>query len=106
MEFHAVELRVRGDGRQYQLRLRTSDSFDGVAYRALFETRAGEWLTITIPFDDFQPTFRGRMLPDHPALDVSHIQQVAFMLADKTPGSFALEIDSVRAVESRENLEP
>jgi monofunctional biosynthetic peptidoglycan transglycosylase len=86
--------------------LRTSDSFDGVAYRAVFETRAGEWLTITLPFVDFLPTFRGRMLPDQPPLDVSRIQQIAFMLADKTPGEFSLEIDSVRAVELRENLEP
>ena len=35
-------VRVKGDGRTYQLRLRTSDRFDGVAYRALFATDAGE----------------------------------------------------------------
>ena len=104
--FHGIEIRVRGDGRTYQLRLRTNDSFDGVAYRAFFDTRQDEWLTIVIPFEEFLPTFRGRTLPDMPALDVSRIQQVGFMVADKKPGAFSLEIDTVRAVDSQETTQP
>jgi len=95
-----LEVRVRGDGRTYQLRLRTDDRFDGVAYRAHFETRAGEWITVRIPFGQFLPAFRGRTLVDAPPLDRSRIHQVAFMLADKKPGPFALEIDFLRAWES------
>ena len=91
-----LEIRVRGDGRTYQLRLRTDDRFDGIAYRAYFETSDGEWTTARIPFAEFVPTFRGRTLTDVPPLDTSRIHQVAFMLADKKPGSFSLEIDFVR----------
>ena len=105
-EFGGIEIRVRGDGRTYQLRLRTDDSFDGVAYRAFFETRKGEWLTVILPFHEFLPTFRGRTVTNAPALDVASIQQIGFMLADKNPGEFALEIDQVRAVALRKAGQP
>lgn len=91
-----LEVRVRGDGRTYQLRLRADDGFDGIAYAADFTTRDGEWTVARIPFHQFRPTFRGRMLTDVPPLDTSRIQQLAFMLADRKPGPFSLEIDSVR----------
>jgi hypothetical protein len=94
-----IEIRVRGDGRSYQLRLRSSNRYDGVAYRAIFATRADEWVTVVIPFQDFQPTFRGRILRDVPPLDTAGIAQLGIMLADKTPGSFALEIEFVRTWE-------
>jgi Complex I intermediate-associated protein 30 (CIA30) len=95
-EFAGLAVRVRGDGRAYQLRLRGNDRFDGVAYRAFFETIDGEWVTARIPFEKFLPTFRGRILTDAPVLDLSQIAQVAFLIADKQPGSFALEIEFVR----------
>ena len=91
-----LELRVRGDGRTYQLRLRTDDRFDGVAYKATFATRDGEWQTVRVPFDEFLPTFRGRTLAGEPPLDPARIHQVVFMVADKRAGPFALEIDFVR----------
>ena len=53
-----------------------------------------------IPFHQFRPTFRGRTLTDVPPLDTSRIQQLAFMLADKKPGPFTLEIDFVRTWKS------
>jgi monofunctional biosynthetic peptidoglycan transglycosylase len=94
--YAGLEIRVRGDGRTYQLRLRTDGNMDSIAYRAEFATTTGEWTTIQIPFDDFVPTFRGRLLSDVDPLDTSHIHQLAFMLADKNPGQFSLEIDFVR----------
>ena len=91
-----LEIRVRGDGRTYQLRLRTDDRFDGIAYRTFFETEPGAWVTVRRAFDVFEPTFRGRIPRNAPPLDRSRIQQVGFLLADKQPGDFALEIDFVR----------
>lgn len=97
-----LEVRVRGDGRTYQLRLRTSDRFDGVAYRADIETVDGEWTTKPLPFADFLPTFRGRILPDAEPLDPARIRQLGFLLADRKEGSFALEIEWVRTWTERE----
>jgi len=91
-----LELRVRGDGRTYQVRLRTDDAMDGIAYRATLETRPDEWITARLPFGSFLPTFRGRTPRDAPPLDPARIHQVAFMLSDKRPGPFALEVDFVR----------
>lgn len=85
-----LEIRVHGDGRSYQLRLRTDGRMDGIAYRAEFATEEGRWITIRLPFEEFLPTFRGRVLDDVPALDTTRIEQVSFLLADKNPGRFYL----------------
>jgi hypothetical protein len=95
--YAGLETRVRGDGRTYQLRLRTDDHLDGIAYKSVFETRVGEWLTVRLSFSDFLPTFRGQTPADAAPLDPARIHQVGFLLADKHPGEFSLEIDYVRA---------
>jgi monofunctional biosynthetic peptidoglycan transglycosylase len=94
--FAGLKLRVRGDGRTYQLRLRTDEKYDGIAYRAFFEAVADQWLETTILFVDFQPSYRGRILTGAPPLNTAAISQVAFMLADRRAGTFSLEIDFVR----------
>ena len=91
-----LELRVRGDGRAYQLRLRTDDRFDGIAYATGFGTVDQEWIWVRLPLADFQPTFRGRRVRGAPALDATDLQQLIFMIADKRAGPFALEIEVVR----------
>jgi monofunctional biosynthetic peptidoglycan transglycosylase len=98
-----LEVRVRGDGRTYQLRLRTDQRFDGLAYRAFFTTGDGEWTTARVPFAQFVPTFRGRIIADAPALDSARIRQLGFLLADKQAGPFRLEIAAVRAWRGQED---
>jgi len=95
--YNGLEIRVRGDGRTYQLRLRTESDADGIAYRADVETSDGEWTTSRIEFDRFVPTYRGRTLRDVPPLDTARIHQVVILLGDKRPGAFSLEIAHVRA---------
>ncbi len=96
--FTGLSVRVRGDGRRYLLRLRTDDRFDGIAYQASFDADAGGWRTVDLPFSSFEPTFRGRTLPDAPRLDPGAIRQIGFMIADKKAGAFRLEIESVHAI--------
>lgn len=94
--FHGIALRVRGDGRRYQLRLRMSPR-DRVAYKAEFETEPGAWTEARIPFADFRPTFRGRRPPDAPPLDPGTIGQIGFLIADDREGPFELEVDRIEA---------
>lgn len=94
--FEGIEVRVLGDGRSYQLRLRTEAGFGGVAYKYDFETHDGEWITVRAPFEDFVPTFRGRVMRDHPPLDPSGVRHIGFLIADGIKGPFRLEIDVVR----------
>ena len=98
--FAGVTLRVRGDGRTYQFRLRMSDRFDAIAYRAEFATQADTWTTVPIPFTEFEPTFRGRRVPGAPELQPDRIVQIGFLIADQQAGPFRLSIDSVRAYTS------
>lgn len=95
--FAGLVLRVRGDGRRYQVRLRTDDRFDGIAYRAEFHTIADTWITVAVPFADFVPTFRGYVPPGAPALDPDAVRQLGLLLADEQPGPFRLEVAAVHA---------
>ena len=95
-----VIFRVRGDGRTYQFRLRMSDRFDAIAFRAEFETRADTWTTVSIPFAAFEATFRGRRVPGAPELRPDRIVQIGFLIADQHAGPFRLSIDWIRAYAS------
>jgi monofunctional biosynthetic peptidoglycan transglycosylase len=95
--YDGVTLRVRGDGRNYQLRFRTNRFFDGVAHGTEFETKAGEWTEVSIPFNRFQPTFRGYRPRGAGPLDPSRIQQITFLIGDKIEAPFQLEIAWVKA---------
>jgi monofunctional biosynthetic peptidoglycan transglycosylase len=90
-------LRVKGDGQQYQLRFRTDNRFDGVAYRASFETSGEGWEEVTLPFSEFVPSFRGRVVEGADPLDPAAIRQLTIMIADKQEGDFRLEVAWVKA---------
>lgn len=94
--FGGLRLQLRGDGNRYQIRLRTDDRFDGIAYSARIET-TGEWEAAEIPFATFEPTFRGVRPSGAPPLDPSRIRQLGFLIADEQAGPFRLEIADVYA---------
>ena len=90
-----IVIRVRGDGKRYGVRLRTSTSFDGVSYGASFETGRDEWEEIVIPFESFRPEFRGRIVRDYDDLDPARIRTFGFIISDKQAGAFGLDIEWV-----------
>ena len=92
-----IRLRVKGDGKNYQLRLRTDNRFDGASYRSEFSTQKGEWTVIDMPFEEMAPTFRGRVLADYPTVDPSQIQQLGFLISNKVAEPFRLEVDWIKA---------
>ena len=93
-----IRVRVRADGRRYTWRLTTDALLYGreVAYWADFDTVAGDWQQIEIPFTDFVPRFRGRTL-DGPPLDTSRIQGMGLMIYDNLDGPFELTLGRVQA---------
>lgn len=96
-EYKGIRLRVMGDGNTYQFRAYTENYADGVAYRHLFETLGGQWQTITIPFNECKPSFRGRILEDVDSIAPSDIQQVGLLIADGQTGSFKIKIKWISA---------
>ncbi len=91
-----IALRVRGDGRTYQLRLNTLARFRSwdVSFSASFKTEKGKWIDVMIPFSSFEAGFRGRSLP-RVAFDSASVRRIGILLGDKKPGPFRLEIDSI-----------
>ena len=91
-----MRLTVRGDGQQYHLRLYTPAA-PGVAYEAAFQTTAGKWLVIDLPFTIFQPTVRGRILADYGPIQPDSMAGLGFIIKDNQVGEFRLEIASIEA---------
>ena len=95
--YNGIKLRVRGDGRQYQLRFNHAGSYSAVAHGVEFDTTPGEWTEIDLPFETFQPSYRGYIPRGIGPLDVARIRQMTVLIGDKKEGQFALEIDWVKA---------
>lgn len=95
--FRALVLTVRGDGKRYGFRLRTTATFDGVSYQATLVPPTGEWLEVKLPFDEFEPVFRGRKVADHPPLDPAEIRTFGVIIA-RQEGPFRLDVASIRCV--------
>lgn len=90
----SIVLRVRGDGRTYQLRLATDARIRGmrVSYSASFQTQAGVWNELSVRLADLQPSVRGTVL-DGPPFDRSEVQEIGLFIGDHREGLFALEIE-------------
>ena len=95
-ECRGLTVRVKGDGKDYRIRLKTDTSYEGIAYQSHFSTEKDKWIIARLPFDAFTPVFRGRIIEDAPELDTSIIRRIGFMIADKQTGPFRLEIDWVK----------
>ena len=85
-------IEVRGDHKQFKLSLLTDDGFDSVNYQASFAPDTHHWQTISLPISSFRASFRGRDMPDVPALNPARIRQVGLMIAGRQSGPFALDI--------------
>jgi monofunctional biosynthetic peptidoglycan transglycosylase len=90
-----LELRVRGDGRRYTVFAKTNDKDDGYLYQRDIQPQAGRWQAFRVPFADMNPRYRGIRLVLWPGLSAGDIRGIGVMIADKQPGPFRLEIDSV-----------
>ena len=90
--FNKVAMRLKGDGKTYQFRVKTTND-NRHSYTISFDT-SGEWETIEIPFKQLEPAFRGRKLnmknyPGH------KMEMIAFLIGNKKAESFKLEIERI-----------
>jgi NADH dehydrogenase [ubiquinone] 1 alpha subcomplex assembly factor 1 len=90
----AVILRVRGDGRPYQLRLATDVRYRDmpVSFGAEFGTRAGEWTEVRVPLQSLKATVRGSTLHGQ-QMDPAQVREIGLLIADKREGVFTLTVD-------------
>ena len=90
-------LKVRGDGRSYQFRLRADELPGGIAWRADFSTDGSQQL-IDLPLTKFEPVIRGHRVGRAGELDPGEVHLLGFLLADAQPGPFALEVYAIETV--------
>jgi monofunctional biosynthetic peptidoglycan transglycosylase len=90
-------LRVKGDGRTYQLRLSTDAQYRGreMSFQAGFPTEKNKWTEVKVPFARLVGTWRGMELPDK-TFDPAMIRRLGLILADKQQGPFELRVDWIR----------
>ena len=108
-EYDGLKVELIGDGRKYLLTARTRDRrMRRIYYRYPVETVAGERVSITVPFEDFQAYAFGTRVPQAPGLrsQLSRLGTVGVMLADKKPGNFELQIASMEPSRSENFEEP
>ena len=91
-DYENICLRVKGDGKRYQLRLK-EDSYDRHSFITYFET-SGSWEDICLPLSAFYPTFRGyRLRMDDFQGNV--LSEIGLLVGNKQAESFAIEIDKI-----------
>jgi monofunctional biosynthetic peptidoglycan transglycosylase len=93
-----IAIFVYGDGRSYQLRLKSRALGDSSAYRAKFTPPSGEWQTLRFAWQDFEAVRRGKQLTDAPTLTPDGIYQLGFLIADRKAGAFCLRVRSLEAL--------
>lgn len=90
--FAKVSIYLKGDGKTYQFRVKSSID-DSYSYVIPFKT-SGAWETIEIPFNTMYPSFRGRKL-DKANYPGQQLEMVAFLIGNKKEERFKLEVDSI-----------
>ncbi len=91
-QFKHVVLRLKGDGKLYQFRIKENSS-QYYSYITTFKT-SGDWETLKIPFSEFYPSFRGYQL-DKANFSGKMMEEIAFLIGNKTKESFVLEIENI-----------
>ena len=89
----AFILKVKGDGKSYQFRVKTSLD-ERHSYIRSFETN-GKWQEIKIPFKEMFASWRGRTL-DMPNYNGSAIEEMRFLIGNKKNEAFKLELDWIK----------
>ena len=92
----SIVLKVRGDGRKYNFRIR-GNTGNWASYTHSFDTVEGEWNEIELKIDDFYPVYRGYTLKNMPQLSEVIIKEIGIMLSDKIEASFSIDIDWIMA---------
>lgn len=97
--YDAVRIRVKGDGREWILGVRSQSGMGGDSYWTRFQTRKGEWMTVTAPISEMEHHFFGERIPGR--ISPGNIRGIEFYIYDKKAGPFNLEVESIEGVRGR-----
>lgn len=92
-----LNLRIKGDGSYYKLRLFNSTTFDSVAYEKSFRSLVGVWQEVSLPMASFTAVWRGSAVPNAPEFKKNQVCALGLMISEEQFGQFELLIDWIRA---------
>jgi len=93
-DYSKFVLRLKGDGQRYQFRVKENQG-DYYSFISYIQTST-DWAEYEIEFKQMYPTFRGRKL-DRPNFAGKTVEEIGFLIGNKKPQSFVLEIDKIGA---------
>ena len=88
----SIVLKVKGDGKNYQLRIK-KNRFDYYSYVYSFPT-SGNWESVSVELASMYPSFRGQRL-DFSNFSAKQIQQISILIANNKEEQFNLIIDEI-----------
>ncbi len=97
--YDRFRIRLKGDGRRYDFRVRNNTDAHGLVYGCGFDTVPGVWSEVDLPFSEFHPLAgRGDEGQDGTPFDSSNVIQICFLVAGQQKGNFNLQIDWIKVV--------
>ena len=96
--YTGIQLHCRGDGKEYQIRLRTTYNNVVTRYKFEFGPVNQEWETIIAPFNQFIATHRGKEIIDAPTITSQSIDEVGLLISKRQLGEFCLQIRDIQLI--------
>lgn len=90
-----ITITANGDGKRYQLRIKTGKGIAQTTYKTGFTPLNGAPQQWQFSPQQFIETFRGRDYPTRPKPDFNQLSAVGILISDKQAGSFQLELHSL-----------
>lgn len=90
--YRYLSLRIKGDGKRYQFRLKASEK-DYYSYVCYFDT-TGAWQDLKLPLGSLYAVFRGRRL-NMPDFTGSSLEEIGILIGNKEAEYFELLIDEI-----------
>ncbi|MCL5244870.1 CIA30 family protein [Cellulophaga sp. 20_2_10] len=91
-DYTTICITLKGDGKAYQFRIKENTATKHW-FIASFTTN-GEWQTIEIKLSSMYAMFRGNKV-DIPNFNGDNINEIAFLIGNKTAENFSLELKSI-----------
>ncbi|MFN0118065.1 MAG: CIA30 family protein [Elusimicrobiota bacterium] len=95
--YDGIELRIRGDGKKYKLRLKTNTGPDGLCYEVSFNTVKESWGDVRLSLKEAKAKYRAIKIPFVSQLKSERIKSLGLLISDKQEGSFYLDVDWIKA---------
>ena len=87
---------MKGDGKRYSISMKETSYFTGYFYTTSFETKADEWITVKIPFNQFKLYYFGKETKSNKNIPLNNIKEISLLIGDKQNGEFKAEVEYLR----------